>query len=89
MANNRMFIYCGSCKRFLCFAKYYPSSGWYIQAENLEDEMNEFFDEHDRKCWEDDQGFVDGANRYIMCSESDAPGVISFDEMRFLPAGPG
>ena len=49
MANNRLYLYCKSCgKAFGAIAKT-MGNGWYASSDIKSDELNEFFDRHN-KC---------------------------------------
>jgi len=45
MANNRMYLKCKGCGEKFCFAKYYPSTKWYIRQDDNK-EFNEWLDKH-------------------------------------------
>lgn len=47
MANNRMYLKNTRTGERFYLAKYYPSTGWYIVGDNLDDRLNEFFDVQD------------------------------------------
>ncbi len=51
MANNRMYIVCQGCKKYLCLDKYYPECPWLITPEKLV-ELNKFWEDHHHECAE-------------------------------------
>lgn len=51
MANNRLFLKCKKCGERFFLGKYYPSTGWYTDADYyknsaMHDKLNTWFDAH-------------------------------------------
>ena len=44
MANNRTWMVCGACGERIALLKYYPSTQWYLFAE--EDDLNDWLERH-------------------------------------------
>ena len=47
MANNRLYLKCKRTGEMVMLAKYYPSTGWYVDNEALGKALNEMFHRDD------------------------------------------
>ena len=51
MSNNRLYIVCKGCKKYVKLASYSPPVPWYIDEKSRK-KLNEFWEKHQYKCSE-------------------------------------
>lgn len=66
MANNRMYLVNEATGEQVYIGKYYPSTGWYVDTENLSEKMDKAFDRSE----EDAPGGCLGDTRWSIQYES-------------------
>jgi len=69
MANNRMALVCVKCGEGMAIAKYYPSTGWYPTSAHDDARLENWMEEHRRKCGT--THLRDGSGDYRLAYESD------------------